>query len=69
MKKITENSTLKEVLEIEGAEEILKEYNLPCLGCPFAKFEAENLTLKEIARFYGIDLKNLIGALNKKLKK
>lgn len=65
MKKITANSTLKEVLKIKRVEKILRKYNLPCLKCPFAESEAENLTLKEIAGFYGIDLKNLIKDLNR----
>ncbi len=66
--RINENSTLKEVLRIKGAKEILRKYHFPCLKCPFASLEAENLTLKEIARFYGIELKSLVEDLNNLIK-
>lgn len=62
--KITENTTLKEILEIKGAKEVLEKHNLPCLFCPMASFEMENLTLGEICRLYGLNLKNLLKELN-----
>ena len=64
--KIDKNSTLKKILEKKGMEKILAKYNLPCLTCPMAKFEIENLKLGEVCRMYKIDIENLIKELNKK---
>ena len=66
MKKITSNTTLAEILELEGAEKILVKYNLPCLTCPFAKMEMDQLKIGQICEMYGIDLKALLKELNKK---
>jgi len=64
MKKITENTTLKEVLEIKGAEEILKKHKLPCLFCPMVSFEIESLKIGDLCKIYGINLKKLLEDLN-----
>jgi len=69
MKKITSNTTLAEVLESEGAEKILAKYNLPCLTCPFAKMEMDQLKIGQICKMYGIDLKGLLKELNEKKQK
>lgn len=63
--KITKDTTLAEILKYSEAEKILAKYNLPCLGCPFAKFEMENLKIGEVCKTYNIDLKNLLKELNK----
>lgn len=63
--KFTENTTLAEVLKHPKADDILSKYNLPCLHCPMAKFEMETLKIGEIAKMYGIDIKNLLKELNK----
>jgi len=57
MEKINQNTTLKEILQIEGAQEILTKYNIPCLFCPMASFEIENLKIGDVGRIYGIDSK------------
>jgi len=64
MPKITKDTTLAEILKLPGAEEILAKYNLPCLGCPMAKFEIENLKIGQVTKIYGIDIKNLLKELN-----
>jgi len=66
MAKVTKETTLKEVLESKGAEKILAKYNLPCLTCPIARFEIENLKLGEVCKMYGINLEKLLRELNKK---
>lgn len=66
--KITEDITLAELLKNPGAGNILAKYNLPCLGCPMAKFEVANLKLGEVCKMYGIDLESLLKELNEKLK-
>ena len=62
--KITENTTLAEILKNPEVEKILAKYNLPCLGCPFAKLEMENLKIGEICKMYGIDIEKLLKELN-----
>lgn len=63
--KITEDTTLAEILERPKASKILEKYNLPCLHCPMAAYEMGMLKIGEVARMYGIDLKNLLKELNK----
>jgi len=65
-KKFTKNSSLAEILERKGTEKILAKYNLPCLTCPMARFEIENLKLGDVCKMYKIDIENLIEELNKK---
>ncbi len=60
----TEKTTLKEVLEFSGGEDVLVKYKVPCLGCPMAQMEMNDLTLKDICAAYRIDLKNLLLDLN-----
>jgi len=64
MVDFNEETTLKEVLEFYGGEEVLLKYKVPCLGCPMAQMEMEELTLKDICAAYRIDLKNLLIDLN-----
>ena len=64
--KITKDTTLAEILDLPGAEKILAKYNLPCLSCPFAKMEMENLKIGDACKMYGINLKDLLEELNKK---
>ena len=69
MPKITKETTLAEILNLPGAEKILAKYNLPCLSCPFAKMEMENLKIGEICKMYGIKINELLKELNKIYKK
>ncbi len=65
MPKIIKDTTLAELLESPKAAEILAEYNLPCLSCPFAKFEMERLKIGEICKMYSIDGEKLLKELNR----
>jgi len=65
MPKITKETTLAEILNLPGAEKILAKYNLPCLTCPFAKMEMENLKIGQICQMYGIKINELLKELNK----
>jgi len=67
-KKITGEITLSQILKYPGAGKILAKYKLPCLWCPMAKFEMENLTLGEICKMYNINLEKLLRELNQKLE-
>jgi len=66
--RINQDALLKEILKIEGANDILFKHNIPCLFCPMAAFEMENLKIGDVCRIYGIDLKKLLKELNKFLK-
>jgi len=63
--KFTEDTKLAEVLKAPGSNKILSKYNLPCLHCPMAIYEAGALELKKVTRMYGIDLESLLEELNK----
>ena len=63
--KISGETTLKEVLEREGAQEILSKHDVPCVPCPFAKMEMGKLTLKDICEKYNIKIENLLKDLKK----
>lgn len=65
VKKVTEETVLSEILQRAGAEEILAKYELPCLSCPFAKMEMEQLKIGGLCRQYGIDCQSLLKDLNK----
>ena len=69
MKHINKNTTLEEILKIDGAEEILMKHNLPCLSCPFAALEIRNLKLGQVCKFYGLDEKKIIEEINSFLDK
>lgn len=64
-KKISEKTTLAEILDLPGAEEALVKYKVPCLTCPMAQFEMAQLTIGDICKMYNIDLETLVEALNK----
>jgi len=62
--KITQDTTLAEILGLPEAKKTLVKYNLPCLKCPFAKTEMETLKIGEVCRMYGIDIEELLEDLN-----
>jgi hybrid cluster-associated redox disulfide protein len=64
MEKVTEDTTLAEILEHPKAKEVLEKYNLPCLRCPFAKIEAGELKIGQVCQQYGIEKKKLLEELN-----
>lgn len=68
MQKITKETSLAEVLKYPEAEKILAKHNLPCLGCPFAKMEIENLKIAQVCQLYDIDLEKLLKELNETIK-
>lgn len=63
--KIVKNTTIKTILQKDGAEGILAKYNLPCLSCPMAIFEIEKLKIGDVCKMYGIDADMLLKELNK----
>uniref|UniRef100_A0A7C5YUJ8 DUF1858 domain-containing protein n=1 Tax=candidate division CPR3 bacterium TaxID=2268181 RepID=A0A7C5YUJ8_UNCC3 len=65
IKKITENTKIGDLLKESKFEKILTKYRFPCLTCPFAKYELENLTLREVCKIYGISIDDMLKDLNK----
>lgn len=58
---ITKNTTIGEVLrEVPNSAGILMSIGLGCVGCPSAQME----TLEEAAMVHGIDVEDIIKALN-----
>jgi len=64
VKKITKESTLADVMKIEGSSEVLAENNVPCVTCPFARMEMDQLKIGQICEQYGIDCDLLLTELN-----
>jgi len=62
--KITKDTTVAKVLDIKGAEKILSEFQMPCLGCAMAQMEMDTLKLGDICSMYGINLNKLLEELN-----
>lgn len=63
--KVNENTTLSDILKIDGAETMLSKYKLPCLHCPMAKAEMDDLEIGKVCKMYGIDSKSLLEDLNR----
>lgn len=64
MAKITQKTTLAEILKIKDGEKILAKHNVPCLGCAMASMEMDKLKLGDICQGYGIDCDKLLKELN-----
>ena len=64
MDKLTDKTTLGDALATPGAEKIMAKYKVPCLTCPMAKFEMEQLQIGQVCQMYGIDLEKLLKDLN-----
>jgi hybrid cluster-associated redox disulfide protein len=68
MKKITKDTTLAEIMTKESAKVILAKHRVPCLTCPMAQFEIQELTIGDVCKMYSIDLKKLLEDLNNSAK-
>jgi len=66
MNKVTKETILAEIFEKPELVKILEKYNLPCLWCPMAKQEIQNLKLGKVCEVYQIDVEKLLKDLNKK---
>ncbi|MFC1685418.1 DUF1858 domain-containing protein [Nanoarchaeota archaeon] len=64
--KITKDTPMNEVLmSVPKAHEILSEYGMGCVGCPFAMQES----LADGAKVHGIDIKKLVKEINDTMEK
>jgi len=68
MTKVNKSTKLSEILKDPQAEKILKKHNLPCLSCPFAQMEMENLEIGSICEAYQLDLNRILKDLNSSQK-
>jgi len=66
MSKFNKDTTLAEILKYPEAEKILAKHNLPCLQCPFAKMEKEELKIGQVCQMYGIETEKLLKELNER---
>jgi hypothetical protein len=64
MPKITQKTTLSEILKIKDGEKILAKHNVPCLGCAMASMEMDKLKVGDVCQAYGIDCGKLLKELN-----
>ncbi|MCD4668898.1 MAG: disulfide oxidoreductase [Actinomycetia bacterium] len=62
--KYTEDTKLEEVLKSPETSAVISKFQLPCLHCAMAAYEAKILTLGQIAKTYGLDLDGMLKELN-----
>lgn len=59
---ITKDLTIGEIIRIkEDAPQILMSFGMGCVGCPSAQAE----TIEEASKVHGLNLEELLAALNK----
>ena len=62
--KYNADTKLEEVLKKPETSAVISKYQLPCLHCAMAAYEAKVLTLGQISKTYGIDLDGMLKELN-----
>lgn len=64
IEKITKNTVLGKIIKKKGAGEILMSNDVPCVTCPMAQMEMDELTIGDICEAYGLNLKKILKELN-----
>lgn len=54
---------MEKILEISGAEEVLRKHEVPCLTCPHAQMEIGVLSIGYVCNAYGLDLEEVLREL------
>ena len=67
--KITEDTTLEEILKYPRTGSTLVKHGIYCPTCPFAGFEMGRLKIGDVARNYGVNVDNLLKELNETVRK
>jgi hybrid cluster-associated redox disulfide protein len=67
--KVTEDTTVEEILRYPGTSSTLVKHGIHCPTCPFAQFEIGRLKIGDVARNYGVDLDALLKELNEAVGK
>ncbi|MFA6190239.1 MAG: hypothetical protein WC711_01850 [Candidatus Staskawiczbacteria bacterium] len=62
--KITSKTTLAKIMNQKGADKILAKNGVPCLSCPMAQFEVDDLQIGEVCETYGLKLSKILKELN-----
>ena len=66
--KVDEHTKLGKIIKIRGMEKILTKFSVPCVSCPMAKMEIDNLEIGDVCKMYGLKKKELLLEINKTLK-
>ncbi|MGM0439105.1 MAG: DUF1858 domain-containing protein [Patescibacteria group bacterium] len=62
--EITKDSTIEEILKHPKGQEVMAKYQVPCLGCPMASMEMQDLKIEQVAKQYDLDLESILEDLN-----
>ena len=62
--KITSKTTLAKILEQKGGEKILHKNGVPCLTCPYAAMEVNELQIGKVCKAYKLNLEKILAELN-----
>jgi hypothetical protein len=57
--KINKETSLEKLLENREAAAVLAEHQVPCMGCPMASIEMDQLTLGQVCETYGLDFEEI----------
>jgi len=62
--KISIKTTLAKILKTKGADEVLAKNGVPCLSCPMASMEMDELEIGKVCKMYGLNLAKILKQLN-----
>jgi hypothetical protein len=66
--EVTKETVLADIFNNEKIEPILEKHKVPCISCPYAQSEMNELTIGQICETYGIDCEALLADINNELK-
>jgi hypothetical protein len=66
MAKITSKTKLAKILEMKNGEKILHKNGVPCVTCPYAEMEINELEIGKVCKAYKLDAKKILSELNEK---
>ena len=55
---------MSEIIKKKGADEVLAKNGVPCLSCPMAQFEVDELEIGLVCKTYGLKLAKILKELN-----
>ncbi|MFA5745905.1 MAG: hypothetical protein WCX82_01810 [archaeon] len=66
--KVDEHTKLEKIMKLKGMEKVLVKHKVPCVSCPMAKIEIDNLEIGDVCEMYGLKKKELLLEINQLLK-
>jgi len=66
--KVDEHTKLGKIMKLKGVDKILVKHKVPCVSCPMAKMEIDNLEIGNVCEMYGLKKKELLLEINQLLK-